>query len=122
LASTATSSACFGANPGKAMTEAPRSINVAKAESDLTIWAADFLISNPSALGDRHYYNNQNENTFRQNNLLLIGVVGFVFCCRPKDERLAPNGCFRTSPLTNVAETGHSASRQSGIRNERAHH
>ena len=38
LASTATSSACtFEARPGKARTEAPRSINIARAECDLTI-------------------------------------------------------------------------------------
>jgi len=65
LASTATSSACtFEARPGKAKTEAPRSINIARAESDLTIWAADFLTFNPSAFGDR-YDNNQNENKFQ---------------------------------------------------------
>src|ERR1700731_3039622 len=60
LASTATSPVCtLGAKPGKAITEAPRSETIARADSDLTIWAADFLIFDPSAFGDRHY-NNQN--------------------------------------------------------------
>jgi len=39
LASTATSSVCtLGANPGKAITDAPRSASTARADSDLTIW------------------------------------------------------------------------------------
>ena len=39
LASTATSSVCtLGANTGKAITDAPRSANTARADSDLTIW------------------------------------------------------------------------------------
>jgi hypothetical protein len=39
LASTATSSVCtLGANPGKAITDAPRNASTARADSDLTIW------------------------------------------------------------------------------------
>jgi len=39
LASAATSSVCtLGANPGKAITDAPRSASTARADSDLTIW------------------------------------------------------------------------------------
>jgi hypothetical protein len=53
FARTATSPAStLGAKPGSAITEAPRSVNIARAERDLTIlWAADSLAFIPLLLG-----------------------------------------------------------------------
>ena len=59
----------FGANPGSAITEAPKTANIANAAKDLTIEAANFSLD-PAALGEL-LNNNPREKAFHPHNLYL---------------------------------------------------
>ena len=68
----ATSGDCtFWVKPGRAITNAPSSENVAIAESNLTILNADCLIFGPATFGDRHNNNHRR---------LLFQLSNFYLC------------------------------------------
>jgi hypothetical protein len=71
LAKAATSPAfTSGAKLGSAIAEAPRNVNIARAERDLTIWALLTCCLGPSTCWDQAV-NNLNENKFHDRNLYM---------------------------------------------------